>query len=312
MAITKIYKGTNDVTSSFLKAYKGSSEIYTSTPTITNYLTFQSTSSFTLRINDNTKHWDGTLYYSTDLETWNEWDGTTTLSSVGNKLYLAGSGNTIITGFLTYDYKWVLAGSNIECIGNIETLLDYETVASGNHPAMADYCYFAMFYGCTGLTNAPSLPATTLKNYCYAYMFNGCTNLTTAPSLPATTLADYCYFCMFTNCDGLTTAPSLPATTLKTGCYHSMFYGCSSLTALPILRATAMKEGCYRQMFQFCTKIKVSATQGGIYQHAWRIPTSGMGTTATNWNYYMIANTGGAFKSDPKIDTTYYVENPPV
>lgn len=37
MAITKIYKGTNDVTSSFLKAYKGGTEIYTalSSPIIT-------------------------------------------------------------------------------------------------------------------------------------------------------------------------------------------------------------------------------------------------------------------------------------
>jgi hypothetical protein len=45
MAITKIYKGTNDVTSSFLKAYKGETGIYTSTPPALPYLTFQSDSS---------------------------------------------------------------------------------------------------------------------------------------------------------------------------------------------------------------------------------------------------------------------------
>ena len=34
-----------------------------------------------------------------------------------------------------------------------------------------------MFYGCTGLTEAPELPATTLASYCYAGMFYGCTSL---------------------------------------------------------------------------------------------------------------------------------------
>ena len=34
-----------------------------------------------------------------------------------------------------------------------------------------------MFNGCTSLTTAPELPATTLAEYCYRYMFNGCTSL---------------------------------------------------------------------------------------------------------------------------------------
>ena len=34
-----------------------------------------------------------------------------------------------------------------------------------------------MFDGCTSLTNAPLLPATTLTEYCYNYMFKGCTSL---------------------------------------------------------------------------------------------------------------------------------------
>jgi hypothetical protein len=34
-----------------------------------------------------------------------------------------------------------------------------------------------MFRGCTSLTVAPELPATTLVNYCYGYMFYGCTSL---------------------------------------------------------------------------------------------------------------------------------------
>lgn len=34
-----------------------------------------------------------------------------------------------------------------------------------------------MFQGCTSLTTAPVLPATTLTNYGYSGMFNGCTSL---------------------------------------------------------------------------------------------------------------------------------------
>jgi len=225
----------------------------------TTYLTFRSNSSFSLKVNDSTKHWDGTLYYSTDLETWHEWDGTTILNSVDNKLYLRGKGNTVITGN-NQNYKWVLEGSNIGCTGNIENLLDWEAVESGNHPSMASYCYAYLFYDCANLTSPPALPATTLADYCYAGMFSGCTALASAPALPATTLAYYCY--------------------------NGMFRGCESL--------------------------KVSSDPTETYRYEWRIPTSGTGTEAIGWNYSMLSGTGGTFKSDPYINTTYYVENPPV
>ena len=97
------------------------------------YLTFSSPNSFTLKVNDTTKHWDGTLEYSTDTSAWTTWGGTTTLSSTAsgsdNVLYLRGTGNTRITGGSAFsgngkNYKWVLTGSDIACIGNIEYLLD--------------------------------------------------------------------------------------------------------------------------------------------------------------------------------------------
>jgi hypothetical protein len=127
--------------------------------TSTTYLTFRSDSSFTLKVNNNTKNWDGTLYYSTDLETWSEWDGTTTLNSVNNKLYLRGKGNTVITGSDNQiNYRWVLTGSNIECTGNIENLLDWETVESGSHPSMGPYCYAYLFR--SGIGQPDSNPFT--------------------------------------------------------------------------------------------------------------------------------------------------------
>ena len=276
------------------------------------YLTFSSPSSFTLKVNDTTKHWDGTLEYSTDAFTWSTWDGTTTLSSAtsgsDNVIYLRGTGNTVITGSDS-NYKWVLTGSDISCIGNIENLLDYATVESGAHPTMANNCYTSMFQGCTSLTQAPDLPATTLANYCYQDMFSSCTSLTQAPALPATTLADWCYFGMFYNCTSLTQAPALPATALVFFCYGSMFNGCTSLTQVPALPATTLANYCYFQMFQGCTSLKLSTTQTGEYTQEYRIPPSGTGTTASLSLNNMFASTGGTFTETPEINKTYYLSN---
>ena len=220
------------------------------------YLTFSSPKSFTLAVKDATKHWDGTLEYSTDTTTWSTWDGTTALSSAtsgsDNVMYLRGTGNTVITGNNS-NYRWVLTGSKVKSIGSIENLLDYATVESGAHPTMAQYCYYSMFYKCTSLTQAPALPATTLAERCYAYMFQSCTALTQAPGLPATTLANSCYDSMFEGCTSLTQAPELPVTMLTDYCYYGMFYKCTSLTQAPALPATTLTEGCYAYMFQGCT-----------------------------------------------------------
>ena len=226
-------------------------------PTGKSYLTFSSPNSFTLAVNDATKHWDGTLEYFAEDKTWATWDGTTTLSSVNNDgeyvLYLRGTGNTVITG--DYNYRWVLTGSDIKCMGNIENLLDYETVEYGQHPTMAEYCYDSMFNGCTSLSKAPTLLATTLADYCYHLMFYGCSSLTEAPDLPATTMASNCYDSMFQDCTSLTKAPSLPATTLANYCYTHMFFGCTSLTQAPFLPATTLANYCYQSMFEGCSSL---------------------------------------------------------
>ena len=353
------------------------------------YLTFSSPSSFTLAVGDATKHWNGTLEYSTDTSTWTTWDGTTTLSSAtsgnNNVLYLRGTGNTVITE--NSRGKWVLTGSDISCIGNIENLLDYATVKAREHPTMDYSCYQYMFFGCTALTQAPDLPATELAGYCYQNMFNKCTSLTQAPALPATELKSncynsmfkrctsltqapalpataleiYCYQDMFRDCTSLTQAPTLPATKLMSDCYNGMFFGCTaltqapdlpatklvnscyrnmfsrctsltqapalpattladycciamfssctSLTQVPALPATTLAKGCYQNMFAGCTKIKLSSTQTEEYTVAYRIPTTGTGTTASDALLYMFDSTGGTYKGTPEINTTYYLSN---
>ena len=227
------------------------------------YLTFSSPKSFTLKVNNATKNWDGTIEYFSADKVWTVWDGTTILSAYNNDgeyvLYLRGTGNTKITGRTANGandtYRWVLTGSDIACVGNIENLLDYATVESGQHPTMAEACYVYMFFGCTSLTQAPTLTATTLADYCYADMFYGCTSLTQAPALSATTLSSHCYHQMFSSCTSLTQTPALPATTLANDCYYYMFHDCTSLTKAPALPATTLAKNCYYGMFSGCTSL---------------------------------------------------------
>ena len=164
-------------------------------------------------------------------------------------------------------FKFGNESVEVNCTGDIRTLIDYENYYCANTskamfknffnsmknlksapdlPSMelADNCYYAMFYGCTGLTTAPELPATTLASQCYYAMFYGCTGLTTAPKLPATTLANYCYSNMFNGCTSLTTAPELPATTLVMLCYEKMFYDCSNLSKVTMLATTYSAQWC--------------------------------------------------------------------
>ena len=357
------------------------------------YLTFSSPKNFTLAVNNKTKNWDGTLEFFDYDKTWTIWDGTTILSAYNNDgeyvLYLRGTGNTKITGLnangSSNTYRWVLTGSDTACVGNIENLLDYATVESGQHPTMAEACYVYMFYGCTSLTQAPTLTATTLANYCYCGMFVrctsltqapvlpaitlskgcyqdmffGCTSLTQAPTLTATTLADYCYadmfygctsltqapalsatklsshcyhqmfsnctsltqtpalpattlandcyYYMFHDCTSLTKAPALPATTLAKNCYIGMFSGCTSLTQIPALPATTLANNCYSSMFQGCTGLKLSSTKTGEYTVAYRIPTTGTGTNATDALVIMFPSTSGVPIGRPVINKTYYL-----
>ena len=246
------------------------------------YLTFKSQNSFKIGAHENTKSWDGTLEYFSSDNTWTVWDGTSHLSAVTNGaeyvLYLRGTGNTVITGGQN-PFKFL--GSDIACIGNIETLLDYVTVKAGEHPTMANGCYAFMFLGWTGLTQAPELPATTLTQSCYGYMFYDCASLTQAPELPATTMAsycysemfsyctslkqapkisattvaDYCFYYMFSHCESLARAPELPATTMASYCYQGMFSSCTSLTQAPELPATTIARSCYQSMFNDCTSL---------------------------------------------------------
>ena len=154
-----------------------------------------------------------------------------------------------------------------------------------------------MFNGCTSLTTAPVLPATTLADYCYQNMFRGCTALTTAPNLHVSmttlvTTANSCYKCMFEGCTKLETAPPYllatvaaqnccermfyDCTSLKTGiqtlptelndyCYKQMYYKCTSLTTIYDLPANTLAKNCYESMFERCTSLTKIPQIDAIY-----------------------------------------------
>ena len=228
-----------------------------------------------------------------------------TLTSAGDYIKFRGDNSTFSTNVNDY-YQFVMSGT-IGASGNVMSLVDstckllaipcdfcFRSLFNGctsltTAPALpattlATYCYQNMFYNCTSLATAPALPATTLATNCYSYMFSICTGLTTAPALPATTLATNCYKYMFSICTGLTTAPALPATTLAIECYSYMFKDCTSLTTAPALPATTLATGCYYYMFQNCTKLSsievslTSWTQAANQTTNWVINVTSSGT----------------------------------
>lgn len=314
------------------------------TQTLGNYIKFSSSSSFTLATNNNSKNWNGTLEYSTDETNWYTWSGTSAISSNNNVLYLRGTGNTYISQDMSNwnnSKGFGLTGSGIKLEGNIENILDYQTVALGNNPTIAvraffylfngntaltdisnfsigtststmnTYCCNRMFGNCTNITDTCKLPAMTLAQSCYYGIFGACTGLTTISLvLPATTMMDSCYTSMFENCSNLVNPPALRATTLASNCYSFMFRSASKLASLPAFPATGnLPNGCYNNIFSWCSLIKVSETQTGIYVNEYRIPSSGSATSGTNSLNNMFAYTGGTFKSTPTANTTYYTSN---
>ena len=249
------------------------------------YVTFKAEQAQTFKMISQEDYKISGLQYSVNFGEWKDVvAGDPGVEFGGDKgdLRLRGKNNLGGTSGKYRGYSQISFGNtdvNVECTGDIRTLLDYEnyeTVATGsarfyrlfkdctqltsapNLPAktLADGGYQGMFHSCTSLTDAPDLPATELAESCYAWMFKGCTKLNKVPdALPAMKMASSCYLEMFYNCTSLTDAPDLPAKELADNCYSGMFWGCKGLTEAPKLNATSLKELCYNAMFWGCTSL---------------------------------------------------------
>ena len=78
----------------------------------------------------------------------------------------------------------------------------------------------------------PRLPSVNLGFRCYGLMFSGCTSLTKAPDLPATTLAEYCYSSMFENSS--VEEADIMATKFLPNTASYMFENCTSLNSVKV------------------------------------------------------------------------------
>ena len=190
------------------------------------YITFTADEEQTFSYNDNYgQAYQGAneyLEYSVNGGEWKNFDVVFSLSSVS---FGGGNGNLRLRAKVGQgNYKESNAGpmfkfgnDNVEvnCTGDIRTLIDYEN------------------YYCANTSNAK-----------FMNFFNSMTNLKSAPYLPSMELASQCYCAMFKGCTGLTTAPELPATTLAMGCYDEMFYDCSNLSKVTMLATKYSVNWC--------------------------------------------------------------------
>ena len=218
------------------------------------YITFTADEKQTFSYNDNygQAHKDANEYleYSVNGGEWKKFADVVSLSAVS---FGGGNGNLRLRAKVGQEnYKESDAGpmfkfgnDNVEvnCTGDIRTLIDYENYYCAN---TSNAKFMNFFNSMTNLKSAPDLPSMELASQCYYAMFKGCTGLTTAPKLPATTLVYGCYRKMFSGCTSLTTAPELPATTLAMGCYDKMFYDCSNLSKVTMLATTYSAKSCLK------------------------------------------------------------------
>lgn len=183
------------------------------------YVTFSGNVPFSVNIYDQAV-WDGTVEYSTDKETWTTWDGTSVNSNASNEIYFRGSNNTVFSGEHANGFEFG-EGVEITITGNLENLLDYETVMAGNHPPMAEHCLNGCFFGQVGLLTTGELGSTTLAPYCYHQMYANCGKLQVLPALPALNMAEACYASMFGADSGFPSSIKLSET--QTGLYVNEF-----------------------------------------------------------------------------------------
>ena len=138
------------------------------------------------------------LQYSVNGGDWKDVEAGTEVPFGGTKgnLRLRGTNtNGTASGLNAYStITFTNKNVNVTCTGDIRTLLDWRNYSTVD-TQKAKFCN--LFRGCTSLTAAPELKATTLADYCYSSMFYGCTKLSTvtmlAPSDQISKASNCCY-----------------------------------------------------------------------------------------------------------------------
>jgi hypothetical protein len=170
-------------------------------PVIPPYLCFTAnTANSTVSLNSTWSPTAITLETSPDGSTWSDYTIWTskTLSAIWDKIYFRNKSttttefNTSSSSYYYFSMTW-----SINASWDVTSLINKDLTTSLPN----NYCFHALFLGCTSLVTSPKLLATTLTQRCYMSMFQQCTNLEVLPQLPTTwTLPAYCYYRMFYKC----------------------------------------------------------------------------------------------------------------
>lgn len=146
-------------------------------------------------------------------------------------LYVRGANNTSVQGLNIGIWHGDSDSpySEIHCMGNIMSLLDYNTLPT---EITTEYCFSRVFHTMNSiyvdtispLKTAPKLPATNLTKGCYEGLFMNCTSLLEAPELPVNILVDECYKNMFKNCWSLNYVKMMATDISATDCLTDWMY----------------------------------------------------------------------------------------
>ena len=198
-AISDIKLGTNQVD----KVYLGSELVWGGVAPLTvKALKFTSTGAQTLGINQGTI---GTVSpnfeYSTDGQTWTNWDITTNLPfGNGVDLYIRGSNTVLAKTSSNYTNFVLYTNSPVHCYGNVMHLYDYTQDLTAFPVDSSSRGLKYLFANCAALVRPPSLPAITPINNAYYYMFQNCTSLEFLPEVNFNTVGNQAMSCMFYGC----------------------------------------------------------------------------------------------------------------
>lgn len=149
-----------------------------------------------------------TYQTSTDNVTWVDYAfGTSITLNKGEGVYFRiKTARTSTFSDNIYVYFGLSSGV-LEAYHNVNSMISPNFTNLSSLANSVNYAFAYLFGNRTTATNylkkAPLLPSTTLKSYCYYCMFYNCTGLTVSPTLPATTLVSRCYYQMFYGCSSL-------------------------------------------------------------------------------------------------------------
>ena len=216
------------------------------------------------------------LEYSTDGETWQEWQHTTaegvhtfdtiTLTNVGDRVYLRGDNPNGLGAWPEgaedeLFSNFAFTGS-VNCGGNVMSLLD-TTMELTEVPPYGFFGLFSVDDPGAALLTPPSMDTIiTIGEGGCDDMYRGCVSLTSAADMPKLTTIGYAG-CddMYSGCTSLTSAAAMPAVTSigGLGC-NSMYAVCTSLTAAANMpQLTTIGEGGCDSMYSGCTSLTAAA-----------------------------------------------------